>query len=110
MRRISDQELINSLIVATEEDRIDWQPSGTVDQYTASFGGKWTLVIDKGQNSSGDDIFWLDVKDSAGENIVRLTPYDDNRIPALFEMARRFALKIDQALADLLKEIDKAKK
>lgn len=105
MRRITNQELINSLVVATEQDRVDWQPSGTVDQFTASFGGKWTLLFDRTEDTRGMS-FWLDVKTSEGETIVRLTPQDDNRIPALFETVRRHALKIDEALADLLKEIE----
>lgn len=105
MRKITNLELMNSLIVATEQDRIDWQPSGTVDQFTASFGGKWTILFDKNQDDEGEH-YWLDVKTSEGETIVRLTERDDSRIPALFESVRRFALKIDKALADLLKEIE----
>ncbi len=105
MRKITNQELINSLVVATEQDRIDWEPSGTVDQFTASFGGKWTLLFDKTEDDEGEH-FWLDVKTSEGETIVRITPHDDSRIPALFEAVRRYALKIDKALADLLKEIE----
>ena len=60
-----------------------------------------TLDINTRENS-----FWLDVKNSEGETIIRITPYDDIRILQLFELARRHALKIDEALADLLKEID----
>ena len=45
MRKITNQELINSLLVATEEDRIDWQPTATLDQYTASFGGKLDALV-----------------------------------------------------------------
>jgi hypothetical protein len=105
MRKITNQELIDSLFSATEQDRVDWQPTGTTDQYAASFGGKWTVLIDKISISGGTDRFWMEVKDSTGETIVRVTHAEDNRIREIFEMARRQALKIDEALADLLKEL-----
>jgi hypothetical protein len=110
MRKITNQELIDSLSTATEQDKIDWTPTGVEDQYTASFGGKWTLLIDKSRNNRGEDVFFITMKDSAGQTILKIYAWDDERIPGLYEMARRCALKIDEALADLLKEIDKSQK
>ena len=109
MPRITNHELINRIIIATDEDRVDWQPTARPREFTASFGGKWTLVLFPGLNSRGILIFSLEVKDSEGETIVEITSEEDERIPELHEMARRHALKIDEALVDLLNEIDKPK-
>jgi len=51
----------------------------------------------------------LELKNSEGETMVRFYESDDVRIPVLQESARRHALKIDEALAGLLKEIDRPK-
>jgi hypothetical protein len=108
MTRITNHELANRIIVATDQDRIDWQPTARSQEFTASFGGKWTLVISH-YFSALQDMYGLEVKDSEGEIITRVTSLEDHRIQELHEMARRYALKIDEALADLLKEIDKPK-
>jgi hypothetical protein len=75
-----------------------------------SFGAKWTLLLSQGIDSrTGTFTSTLDVKDSEGEDIVSIGTDEDARIHELHEMARRHALKIDEALADLLNEIDKPK-
>jgi len=105
MPRITNYELISRIYSATDQDRIDWQATARPQEFTASFGGKWTLVL----STSSLNIVVLDVKDSEGETIVRITSREDERISDLHDMARRYALKIDKALADLLNEIDKPK-
>jgi hypothetical protein len=105
MPRITNHELLNRIIVATDQNRIDWQPTAKPREFTASFGGKWTLALFQAVS-----IIMLDVKDSGGEIIVRITSQEDARIADLYEMARRHALKIDEALTDLLNEIDKPPK
>ena len=107
MPKITNQELVSSLYAATYEDRIDWQPTGEPDVFTASFGGKWTLALSRRINNEGTWVSLLEVRDTEGQRILLVTRFDDDRLPELYEMARRHALKIDEALADLLKEIDK---
>jgi hypothetical protein len=109
MPRITNHELINRILVATDENRVDWQPTASFNQFTASFAGKWTLLIDR--NQVGPDQFEcrLELKNSEGDSLLTVSDADDNRIPELHELARRHALKIDDALADLLNEIDKPK-
>jgi hypothetical protein len=110
MPRITNNELVNRIIAATDEDRIDWQPTAKPREFSASFGGKWTLVISQGGvDNRGQLVSTLNVRDSEGERIVGIDSEEDERIHGLHEMARRHALKIDDALADLLKEIDKPK-
>jgi hypothetical protein len=46
------------------------------------------------------------MQDSTGETMLRINDSDDARISDLWELARRYALKVDDAIADLLKELD----
>jgi hypothetical protein len=108
MARVTNHELINRIIVATDQDRIDWQPTAMPREFTASFGGKWTLILSQGIER-GDFVSALGVKDSEGDTIVQVDSNEDIRIHELHEMARRHALKIDDALTDLLNEIEKPK-
>ena len=103
MTKITNDELVSSLVKSTDQDRIDWQPTGTKDEFTASFGGKWTLLLR--QRSAGSINQWLSLKNSEGETLLQISATEDVRISILFELARRHALKINEALADLLKEI-----
>ncbi len=104
MQKVTNAELVQRIITATEEGRIDWQPTAKPQEFTANFGGKWTLVIfDWGPGSR------LDMVDSEGELLIRVVSEENLRVPELHEMARRHALKIDEAVVDLLNEIDKPK-
>jgi hypothetical protein len=110
MPKITNQEVVNSLLAATEQGQIDWQPTAIPDQFTASFGGKWTLLFTREFVSGEGTTPFLYFKDSEGQTLLRITRFEDNRIPEVYELARRYALKIDEALADLLKEIEKRPK
>jgi len=107
MPKVTNQQLVNTLYAATYEDRIDWQPTGEPAAFTASFGGKWTLVFHRRLASDGGYVTLLELQDTEGQVILVITSFDDERLPEIYELARRHALKIDEALADLLKEIDK---
>lgn len=115
MPRITNQEFINRVLVATEQGRIDWQVTAEPRMFTASFGGKWSLVLSQaftGFTAQTGPEFksTLAVKDSEGDNILSIDNEEDRRIDEIHELARRHALKIDEALTELLNEIDKPKK
>ena len=108
MPTITNFELVERLLVATDKGKVDWQPTARADEFTASFGGKWTLVLRQDWLASPlEGTYRLDFKNAEGEILVRGEEKDDQRVPALYEMARRHALSIDEALADLLNEIDR---
>jgi hypothetical protein len=102
MPTISNKQLMDTIYSATEARRIDWQATGVTNRYGASFGGKYTIVIDDNPQNN-----WLEVKDAEGERIVRITDEQDPRLADLYEMARRQALKIDESLSELIDEINK---
>lgn len=101
---INDNELLWKLIDASEKKRVKWEKTATTDQFAAAFGGKWTVVIDKGINAVGDIHYWLSINNAEGEEILKIR--DDERLERLFELARRHALKVNDALEDLMKELD----
>jgi hypothetical protein len=102
MPKLDDKELVTRIISSTENGKIDWQKTAVGAQYAASFGGKWIVLID----SAGEgERFWLTLQNSEGETLLRIDEHSDYRLANLFEMARRRALKVDDAIADLLKEL-----
>jgi hypothetical protein len=108
MAKISNYEFLTRIFTATEQDRIDWQSTAKPREFTASFGGRWTLVILQEYMGSPAALNTaLYVRNSEGETIVTIDSEQDVRVEQLHELARRHALKIDDALVDLLGEIEK---
>jgi hypothetical protein len=100
-----DAELVSKVLDATEAGRIDWQKTAIQAQFAAAFGGKWTVTIDKSTNAVGEPSFWLSLENAEGETILTIDA--DPRLRRLFELARRHAFKVNDAIADFLKELDK---
>jgi hypothetical protein len=80
------------------------------DRFSAKYGGKWALTIDKSSDAEGPyDNYWLALTNAEGEEILKIFSANEERLDELFEMARRRALKVDEALSDLLEAIDARK-
>ena len=106
MPSITDRELVIKLLQATNDGRIKWDRADVNDRFAAKYADKWTLTVDR---SEGDyETFWLALSNAEGEEILRIYSSAEERVDRLFELARRQALRIDEALSDLLKEIDGA--
>ena len=106
MPDIRDAELIAKLLQATQNKKLAWEKTGAPDQFAASYGGKWTLTVDKSDDERGPGWdYYLSITNSSGEEVLRILDQPDNELPKLFEQARRYALRVDEALSDLIKEI-----
>jgi hypothetical protein len=106
MPDINDTDLIAKLLRATQAGKPGWESTSTPDAFAASYGGRWTLAVGKSENESqGSTDYYLTISNSQGEEILRIWDQPDNQLPKLFEQARRHALKVDEALSDLIKEI-----
>lgn len=106
MPDINDAELIAKLLHATEAGKLGWENTATTDQFAASYGGRWTLTVDKSANENQAAMdYYLTITNSEGEEVLRIWDQPNNVLPKLFEQARRHALKVDEALGDLMKEI-----
>jgi hypothetical protein len=107
MPNITDAELITKLLQATEEGRLNWEKADVQDRFVAKYAGKWTLAIDKGFDAENEYLtYWLALSNAGGEEILKVYSADEARLDRLFELARRRVLKVDEALSDLLKEIE----
>jgi hypothetical protein len=106
MPDLPDAQLVTRLLDATKQGRIQWEKTAIDDQFVASYAGKWLLRVDRGTRPSIRDLYWLTLANSEGDEILKLYSTDFPPVTDLFETARRNALKVDQAIADLLKELD----
>jgi hypothetical protein len=104
MTNVSDVEFVGKVLEATQRGRIDWQKTAVEAQYASTFGGKWTVLIDRGTDHRGNETFWLSLQNAEGETVLRIE--QDSRLSGLFELARRYALKVNEAMADFLKELE----
>ena len=106
MAIITDQELVSKLIQATNEGRITWEKTSTVDRFAAKYAKKWTLTIDKAHDPDDPyERYWLALTNPEDEEILKIYPSEEIPFELLFELARRRALKVDEAMEDLLKEV-----
>ncbi|HYW67757.1 MAG TPA: hypothetical protein VFB10_13700 [Candidatus Dormibacteraeota bacterium] len=107
MPDITDAELIIKLLQATDDGRIVWEKGEMPEQFTAKYAGKWSLTIDKSADPDNPYFhYWLSLSNAGGEEILRVYSSDEEQLDRLFELAKRRALKVDEALSDLLKVIE----
>jgi hypothetical protein len=107
MPDITDAELIDKLLQATGEGRVAWERADVQDRFVARYAGKWTLTIDRSSDpDNGYLAYWLALSNARGEEILKVYSSDEEQLGRLFELVRRRALKVDEALSDLLKEIE----
>lgn len=106
MPDMTDPELITKLLEATQRGKLNWEKTAIPDNFSVSYGGRWTLTVDKTFNDNTDRVeYYVAIANAEGEEVLRISGRQDNALPELFEQARRHALKIDQALSDLMKEL-----
>lgn len=117
MSQDKDREFLEQLIEATRDGRIAWEPTATLDEFTASFRGKYIVIVAKGSgdrytlrllDESGREMLSLEGKYEEIPGYPNLEPaLDPNflRTKELFELARRTGLHVEEAMADILGEI-----
>jgi hypothetical protein len=97
-----DLELVQQLIDATKEARVSWHPTATLNQFTTSFKGRFGVLIGKYDN--GDCYFR--VVDESGQEMLSIEgPPVGHLVDEMWELARRAALNVDQAIDDILQEL-----
>lgn len=103
----SEVQVIIKLIEKTEQNQVDWQLTGLAGQLTASFAGKYSILLTHPPAAVLGAAYSLKVKNADGDDLVSLTNLDDARVLTLYQRAALYARKqIDDQLDDLLHEID----
>ena len=106
-----DVMLLAQLIEATKQGRVSWQPTANFDEFTTSFRGRFSVVVSRSRDGFllrmfdesdremvrlDEDAYWLETLLGANERV---------ELHELFELARRSALNVDQAIDDVLHEL-----
>jgi hypothetical protein len=106
MPHTSEEQLVAKLLDRTRQEQVEWQPTAVPGQLTASFAGKFTILLTS-SGLLGGLATTLKVKNADGDELVSLDTLHEPRLPSLYELAEQFVRRhIDDQLADLLKEID----
>jgi hypothetical protein len=92
-----DLELIQFLSKGTEDGQVQWQPTAEADQFVTSLRGKYGVRIGKVGN-----LFYLNMRDLDDRELLSVSSEESYFVEALFDSARRAALKVDEAIDDIL--------
>lgn len=109
----SDKQLVSRLLQSTEAQQLDWEPTATANEFVTSFGGKYTVTVgDVYALVEGTPtlVSFASLKDARGETLISVNSSQFHAVADLHEAARRRAMKVDQAVADVLLELDKPKR
>lgn len=108
----NEKELLDQLLEKTKRRTIAWEPTAIKDEFVATFRGKFSFTI---RRTSNPDLeawdYRITMRDQ--ENREMFTLYDSTPdlarfLPELFEEARRTALKVDEALAEVLEDLKRS--
>ena len=106
----SNNELVQKLLNATNARTIAWEPTDITDQFKCSFGSKWIVTVDKGTDENdGTSYHWLTLSNAKGVQLLQVYANELLSVAELFAAAKRHYLRVDEAIADVLKELDKSK-
>jgi hypothetical protein len=101
-----DLQLVAQLIEATNNGRISWEPTATPDEFTTSFRGKYSVIV-----ANQGSLYTFRMLDDSGREMLKLeynSEYYSDHLSAverLFELARRTGLRVDQAVDEILHEL-----
>ena len=96
----TDSEFVQKLLQATERGQVDW--------HLAAVGGRWTVQVD--EHTTDPSIHYLTLRDSQGQELLSIGQWEHEAIPTLYEAARRRALKVNDALTEVIRDLDKLSK
>jgi hypothetical protein len=92
-----DLELVQFLINGTASGQIQWQAAAETDQFVTALRGKYSVRIGKVGN-----LFYLNMKDSDDRELLSVSSEESYDVELLFDSSRRAALKVDEAIDDIL--------
>jgi hypothetical protein len=99
----SELQLVFRLLEKTQQNEIDWQPTALAGQLTASFAGKYTVLLTR----MFGGLVYLKVKNADGDELADLMSSEEPRIETLYKLAASHIRKeIDDQLDDLTRELD----
>ena len=104
----TDYEFVQKLLQATERGQVDWHLAAVEKRFNAAVGGRWTVQVD--EHTTDPSIHYLTLRDSQGQELLSIGQWEHEAIPTLYEAARRRALKVNDALTEVIRDLDKLSK
>jgi hypothetical protein len=93
-----DLELVGFLSNGTTTGQIQWQAAAESDQFVTGLRGKYAVTLGKIGN-----ICYLSMKDPDGRELLSISSEETYAIEPLFDSVRRAALKVDEAIDDIIR-------
>jgi hypothetical protein len=113
MDRTNQRALVQTLMVKSKAGELAWKPRSNENSFVVSLS-KGGVIISK-DIEDYETVYTISVVNSNGVTVDTFTDVDltveealpvwNDRLAALFEMARRTALKSDEVLDGVLKEL-----
>jgi hypothetical protein len=92
-----DLELVQFLMKGTITGQVQWQPAAESDQFVTGLRGKYVFRIGKVGN-----LFYLSMRDSDDRELLTMSSDEAYPVESLFDTVRRSALKVDEAIDEIL--------
>ena len=107
------RDLIQKLFVRTQEGRVEWQPTAESTVFLAPIGKHVFSIRAWFNPATSRPTVTVEVLKSSGEkvdsfNVTQREPDDYVWLMDLHELARRKALNIDNAINEMLGDLDEA--
>ena len=96
-----DRLFLNRLLATTKAGKTDWAPTASPKVFTTSLSGKFSILI----GGVSDESIWMTIDDNQGTRIHRLTSDDFAELLELYQLARRRALRVDETIDELMKDL-----
>jgi hypothetical protein len=100
--------LVERLLELTDQGKLEWQETASENDFQATVGHYVVSISQAGPISEEAD-YRIQVSDWRGNVLETATEFREKSpgvLERLFQGARRKALKVDEALADLLSSLD----
>ena len=91
-----DGALLAFLIQETADNELRWKPTANSNEFTTTLRGKYIVTVRRFQKDR------LYLENSDGETMLSISEDDTARVEELYELARRQAFKVDEAIDEIL--------
>jgi hypothetical protein len=95
-----DAQLISELIRATQVGKVRWIPTANLQEFTASFRGKFSVIVS--ENGGLPSVYKLRVEDELG-NVLHTI--EGPSVKPLLELASRPSARADRAIDEILEAL-----
>ncbi len=96
--------LVNGLIEKTKADELVWETTSNENTFQVAFS-EHTITIEEYVDTDNDLVLMLAIFDSEGRKIDSANQWSVANVKELYDLARRWALGVDEALDSLLEEL-----